>query len=157
MIRLATKQDVEAIMSVYDLARKTMRKSGNDVQWVGGYPRKETVEQDIRENQAYVYEEGQQIHAVFVLQYGEEPTYGIIDGSWKNEEPYATIHRVGSDGVVKGIFEKCVCYCKEESKNLRIDTHESNQVMQYLIKKNQFEYCGIVKMADGTTRLAYQY
>ena len=41
--------------------------------------------------------------------------------------------------------------------SLRVDTHEENLSMQRLVAKNQFQYCGIVYMADGGKRFAYEY
>ena len=40
--------------------------------------------------------------------------------------------------------------------HLRIDTHEKNLVMQNLVKKTGFSYCGIIYVDDGTKRLAYE-
>ena len=40
--------------------------------------------------------------------------------------------------------------------NLKIDTHENNVVMQNLLKKNGFTYCGRIYVDDGGERLAFQ-
>ena len=37
-----------------------------------------------------------------------------------------------------------------------IDTHEDNQSMQKLLAKNQFSYCGIIYLSDGSKRLAFE-
>lgn len=50
-------------------------------------------------------------------------------------------------------------YCNKHADNLRIDTHRNNSIMQHLIKKYGFDYCGIVHIIDLDTdfeRLAYQ-
>ena len=50
-----------------------------------------------------------------------------------NDDEYVTLHRLASDGKVKGIFKCGVDYCKSISDNIRIDTHNDNLIMQKLI------------------------
>ena len=38
---------------------------------------------------------------------------------------------------------------------LRIDTHADNHVMQDLVTRNGFVYCGRILLANGSPRLAY--
>lgn len=88
----------------------------------------------------------------------KDPNYAYIeDGQWFNEEPYGTIHRIAGNGKVKGVFQEAVDFAKDKMENLRIDTHEDNRTMRYLIEKNGFQRCGIVYMEDGSPRIAYQY
>ena len=47
-------------------------------------------------------------------------------------------------------------FCSEKISHLRIDTHEDNIVMQHLIIKNGFRKCGIIHIADGSPRIAYE-
>jgi hypothetical protein len=89
---------------------------------------------------------------------GIEPNYQRIEnGKWINNESYITLHRIASDGKVKGIFKSIMEYCKTISDNIRIDTHENNLIMQKLIEKNGFKKCGTIYVADGTPRIAYQW
>ncbi len=97
-------------------------------------------------------------HGVFALFSGEEPTYqNIENGKWINDDEYVTVHRIASDGKVRGIFKCAIDYCKSISDNIRIDTHKSNIVMQKLINQNDFTKCGIIHVADGSPRIAYQW
>ena len=41
-------------------------------------------------------------------------------------------------------------------KNIRIDTHEDNRIMQHLLDKYGFAKCGCIYVEDGTPRIAYQ-
>ena len=41
-------------------------------------------------------------------------------------------------------------------RKFKIDTHRDNKVMQNLLKKNGFSYCGIICLNDCSERLAYQ-
>ena len=157
-ITLATLENLDRILEIYDIAKQYMRDSGNPNQWNGAYPDRETLEKDIRNQQLYVYKQGHVIHAVFVLLLEAEPTYGYIEGEgWLNDEPYGTIHRIASDGEIKGIFEKCMVFCKSKIQNIRVDTHHDNRTMQHVAEKCGFQKCGIIYLKNGNPRLAYQY
>ncbi|MBR5329656.1 MAG: N-acetyltransferase [Firmicutes bacterium] len=156
-IRKATLADLDEIMRVYAAAKEYMVATGNKSQWNNGYPQRELIENDIAKEQCYVCEENG-IKGVFAFILGEDHTYNYIeDGAWKNERPYGTVHRIGSDGTSRGIFNAALDYCKTVIPDLRIDTHENNHVMQKLILNYGFERCGIIYIDDGTPRIAYQY
>jgi len=40
--------------------------------------------------------------------------------------------------------------------HLRIDTHRDNKIMQHNLTKHGFSYCGVIYLASGDERLAYQ-
>ena len=40
--------------------------------------------------------------------------------------------------------------------SIKVDTHENNIPMQSLLKKNGFEYCGVVYLEDGGKRVAFE-
>ena len=40
--------------------------------------------------------------------------------------------------------------------NLRIDTHQDNKVMQHVVEKHGFTRRGIIYIADGSPRIAYE-
>ena len=158
MIRKAKMEELDEILSVYDFARNFMRESGNPTQWAGGYPKRELLTDDIEKGQLYVVEEEGEITGVFAYIGGRDKTYAYIeDGAWLSDEPYKTIHRVGAGKNGKGIMKKVCDFCKEDFSNLRIDTHNDNKKMQYLIEKNGFKRCGIIYVEDGSPRIAYQY
>ena len=157
-IRKAEQGDLERIMAVYRYAQDFMIREGNPTQWGHTYPTRELIEEDIQVGMCHVICEGDAIHGVFALFEGEEPSYAVIeDGSWRNDEPYVTIHRIAGDGQVHGIFGCAVSYCKEISDNVRIDTHADNKVMQRQIEKNGFERCGTIYVRDGSPRIAYHW
>ena len=156
-VRRATLEDIEQIMEVYLHAKEYMVASGNPNQWVNGYPSREVIEMDIHKQQFYVCEKNGKVHGAFMFFVGEESTYQVIEqGAWKNDEPYGTIHRLGSDGKCRRIFEECLAFCRKQHENLRADTHHDNKTMQHLLEKHGFERCGIVYMKDGSQRIAYQ-
>ena len=157
MIRLATTFDLPHIFEVYAVARQLMRGSGNPTQWGNHFPPEELLRSDIPKEQLYVVERDGVIHAAFALVFGEDPSYGYIEGAWRKNEPYAAIHRVGSDGS-GGIFGEVIAFCREKSPYLRIDTHHDNRVMQHIVEKHGFRESGVVYMHDdGTPRIAYEW
>lgn len=157
-IRKAVAADLDQIMNIYQYAREFMKQTGNPGQWGEHFPPRELIEGDIEKQQSYVCVENGKVQGVFVFIIGEDPTYAVIeDGAWKNDEPYGTIHRIAGAAEAKGIFANSIAYCKGQVDNLRIDTHRDNRVMQHLIEKSGFERCGIIYVADGSERLAYQF
>ena len=77
--------------------------------------------------------------------------------NWLNDAPYATIHRIASNGEVKGIFRLALQFALNRYDNIRIDTHHDNIVMRNAIMQNGFSYCGIIHCWNGDERMAYQY
>lgn len=156
-IRLAILSDVEAANEIYDKAREYMRTSGNSEQWSGAYPGKSDIIAGISDGTSYVCEEDGEIVATFHFKLGNDPIYDrIYDGEWKNEEEYAAIHRIAVKHHGRGIADFCYNECFRMYPNLKIDTHRDNIPMQKSLKKNGFEYCGIIYLQNGEERLAYQ-
>ena len=48
MIRLAKDKDLDAIMKIYETARKYMEETGNPSQWGKNHPPRELLEEDKR-------------------------------------------------------------------------------------------------------------
>lgn len=154
-VRKAEQTDLPRILEIYASARHFMAQTGNPNQWGTTHPPRQQLEQDIRQGDLLVVEDDQGIHGVFFFSLGEDPTYGqIYDGQWHAQRPYGTIHRIASDGS-GGILGTAVAYGKARSDYLRIDTHEDNHVMQYALGKQGFRRCGIIHIADGSPRIAY--
>lgn len=156
-IRQAMPEDLDRIMQIYRIAKQYMDDNGNPTQWKQGHPGREMIEADMIKGQSYVCVENGQIHGVFAFIIGEDETYQVIeDGAWLEETPYGTIHRLASDGQVKGIFATCVSFCGKKIAHLRADTHHNNKTMQHLLEQNGFVRCGIIHIADGSPRIAYE-
>ena len=157
-VRPAQISDLDNVEAVYASARKYMADNGNPNQWGTSYPSRELLESDISKKQLYVcYSSNEHICGVFVLALGDDPTYAkIYDGEWLSDEPYATIHRIASDGTERGILDACLKLAQSTGKQLRADTHADNLMMQHALEKHGFVHCGTIYVADGTPRLAYQ-
>ena len=157
-IRKAKIEDLNQIMKIYRSAQDFMIESGNPNQWGYSYPSEDLIKEDIEKEACYLICDDDSPHGVFALFGGDEPTYQHIeDGEWINDDEYMTIHRIASDGKAHGIFKCAVEYCKGITDNIRIDTHDSNVVMQKQIEKNGFEKCGTIYVRDGSPRIAYQW
>lgn len=158
IIRKARIEDLAHIMEIYRQAQDFMIESGNPTQWGHSYPSEELIRKDISNGVCHLICDDEGPHGVFALFCGDEPTYQYIEnGEWLNDDVYVTVHRIASDGKVHGIFDYGIQYCKGISDNIRIDTHKSNIVMQKLIERNGFEECGIIYVADGSSRIAYHW
>ena len=155
-IRLATPEDLPRIMEIYDAARAFMRSRGNMVQWVGGYPSRELVEAGIVAGEQWVCVADGDVVCTFWFAVGEEPTYVEIDGAWLDDEPYGVVHRLASDGRVRGVGAFCLEWCLGRCGNIRVDTHSDNHVMQGILRDMEFTRCGTIHIADGTPRDAFQ-
>ena len=108
-IRIATLKDLDSILHIYEHARSFMASHGNPTQWGTTYPPVDMIEHDIRMGNAYVCEENNCVIAVFYYAFENDVTYTTIyDGNWLNDAPYGVVHRIASDGTVKGAASFCL-------------------------------------------------
>ena len=158
IIREARPTDMADIMTVMDAVKRIMRQSGNMHQWGEGYPSEVVIMADMERNGGFVIEDDGKTVGYFAFLLSPEPTYArIYEGRWlDDEQPYHVVHRIGSYPDAHGIFGSIMDYCFSKAPNIRIDTHRDNTIMQHNIAKHGFTYCGIIYLANGVERLAYQ-
>ncbi len=156
------------IMKVMDAAKLIMRQSGNMHQWGDGYPSEADIACDMERRGAFVVEDCKEAQAgqpttrrvvgYFAFLESPEPTYArIYDGEWTDDTlPYHVVHRIASYPDAHGIFSSIMDFCFSHDRNIRIDTHRDNTIMQHNIVKHRFTYCGIIHLLSGDERLAYQ-
>ena len=156
MIRQGTMEDMENLLALYEAARAYMTRTGNPTQWPPDYPNRALLTADIERGQLYAVERNGRLCGAFVLQRAEEFGYADIRGKWLRDAPYGVIHRLAGDGSERGIFAECLAFCRAHAPDLRADTHADNGTMQHLLETHGFVRCGIVTLADGGTRIAYQ-
>jgi len=157
--RPANSADLPALRDVFSAARAVMRADGNTAQWAGNYPDDAAVLRDIEGGWGYVLlAPGGSVAGYFAMIPSPEPTYACIEGgAWLEDTlPYHVVHRIGSVPEVHGVFRAIMDWCFERDPNIRIDTHRDNHIMQHCIESYGFTYCGIIYLADGAPRLAYQ-
>ncbi|HIV44560.1 MAG TPA: N-acetyltransferase [Candidatus Faecalibacterium avium] len=157
MFRGANRFELDQIMEVYARARALMAQNGNPTQWGDNYPSRQLIEEDILSNRLFVCVINGELEAVFAFILGEDPTYKKIeDGQWLANGPYGTLHRLASAGHRPGVARMVIEWCLEHCESLRADTHADNKIMQHVLESNGFTRCGIIHVADGSPRIAYQ-
>ena len=158
IIREATITDMPMIMQVMESAKEIMQVSGNLHQWGVGYPSEAIIAADMEKGGAFVIEDDGRLVGYFAFLPSPEPTYSkIYGGGWLDDDrPYHVIHRIASIPDSHGIFKSILDFGFAHESNIRIDTHKDNAIMQHNIVKHGFRYCGIIHLASGDERLAYQ-
>lgn len=158
-IRPAQLWDIPEIMTVLEAAKGIMRSSGNNEQWTNGYPSEDIIRTDIEQCHGFVLTQVEKgVVGYFAFIPSPEQTYAVIyEGSWLDDrQPYHVIHRIGSLPDVHGVFAAIMDFAFSKDRNIRIDTHRDNKIMQHNLLKHGFSYCGIILLTSGDERLAYQ-
>lgn len=157
-IRKAKLTDLEDIKKIIEKAKVFMKANGNPNQWAGAYPGEGVLIKDIEAGNSYVCTRDEKVVGIFSLIYGKEATYKkIYDGAWSEDLPYGTIHRLASDGSGRGLSQIVFDYAKNQYDYLRVDTHRDNERMLAAIEKAGFKKCGIIYVADGSERIAFDF
>lgn len=167
-IRKATLNDVSAIVPMIKNAKQYLRQQGIN-QWQKGYPNEDTLKNDIYANDNYVLICNGQVAGSASLVAGLEPNYLKIDGQWTNGtyNQYLTIHRFVISNRFRGKHLARFLMSNLLSaanllgfKDVRVDTHPQNQIMQHVILANGFQFRGVVhvnhKLEKNVKRYAYQ-
>lgn len=163
--RKSTYNDIPAIMKIIRDAQELLASQGSD-QWQDGYPDVARITLDIDNNESYVLvNEVGELMATTMFTLGGEQTYYQIEGDWLTQDPvnYGVIHRlaVSAEHRKKGLAKFIVSQCEEIIKDkrfdsLRIDTHRLNTGMQHMLTSLGYHYCGIIYLASGDERLAFE-
>ncbi len=156
-IKLATLQDIPALQELFRIGRQRQRQNGI-TQWAEGYPSEELIREDIEREAAYICltDEGELVGAISVFT-APDPTYFEIEGEWLDDEPYASVHRIVTNGQAKGLGQYLLKWVQGQYDNIRIDTHKENEPMKYVLTKLGFEYCGVIYLENNDARNAYHY
>lgn len=159
-IRQATYSDLEALMKVFEGAKKIMRESGNLHQWNDNYPSEDVVRRDIESGHCYVASEGDNILGTMALIQGPEPSYTYIEGKWPEDCPYYVIHRLATAAPGRNIARTMLDWAfrhitQYQCDTIRIDTHRDNCIMKHILSKYGFEECGVIYLQNGDPRDAY--
>lgn len=161
--RKSEAKDVKGIMKIIDKAKDYLKSKGIN-QWQNGYPNESTIIEDIDNENSYVLTLNNEIIGTTALFFEIEKTYNnIYDGKWKTLSDYTVIHRIAIDENLKGknIGEEIIkeiekITLKRNIHSIKVDTHRNNKSMRNFLKKNGFEYCGIIYIEDGSERLAFE-
>ncbi|MCL2559636.1 MAG: GNAT family N-acetyltransferase [Turicibacter sp.] len=163
ILRRTTDQDIPQVMAIIEQGKNYLKSNGID-QWQNGYPNEEIIKQDIVDGYGYVLEAEGQILGTVALSFDGEPWYDdITNGKWLTNEDFLVIHRMALSNEARGttaaseIIKQAEQLCtKCAVRSIKIDTHEDNIIMQKLVKKTGFTYCGTVILGSEGKRLAFE-
>lgn len=162
ILRNAKKEDAEICYQCIEDA-KCYQQSLGFVQWDASYPTLCTILEDIEQNIGYVFVENEQILGYCCIIFGEDPDYLDIEGAWQTNQSYAVVHRMAfaknsrGKGFSVNAFSLIKKFCIDNgTEAIRIDTHEANKIMQHILQRENFIYCGVI-MFQGTPRFAYEW
>ena len=163
-LRKSTKKDISAILEIINQAQEALKLAKVD-QWQNNYPNQERIELDIAEGVSYVVELNQQIVATVALFFSDDPNYLYpLSGQWISEGAYSCIHRIAISNALKGsdvgtfIMDNIKTMTQKKGfKSIRVDTHKDNLRMINYLKKHNFIEIGVIALADGALRNAYEY
>lgn len=162
MLQKTKSKDIPTVVSLYQQAIEDLAKANID-QWQNNYPNQNSLQADIDQGFSHVFIQDKAIIATCALLWDGDADYQIIhDGSWLNDEPYLTIHRIVVErshkrtGASHRLMESIITLAQHNNyHNIRIDTHEDNLTMQGYLKKEGFIYCGVVYVNQKDKRLAF--
>ncbi|MBP1580950.1 MAG: GNAT family N-acetyltransferase [Oscillospiraceae bacterium] len=132
-------------------------------QWSEDYPSYLDIDQDMEQEKAYFLCVEDCPAAYLCIDFDGEAAYSTIEGRWLTESKrYMVIHRLAIDASYRGqglgsaVFALAEDLCREKAiGSIRVDTHKENQVMQHLIRKAGFAFCGLVYY-EGSPRDAFE-
>lgn len=160
--RKAEKNDLDQVMKVIRDAQATLKEDGVD-QWQDGFPDEKVILEDMSVRSAFVILVDGSVSGFFVLAFDIEPDYvNPVRGAFKNNEPYAAIHRtaISKDCKGKGLSQFMFQSAFDEIKKAgidyaRIDTHHDNKRMRHIMAREGFEETAVIVLsANGDERVA---
>lgn len=145
-IRLATREDIPALMELLLQVVPLMRATGN-LQWDASYPNADVFERDIELGQLWVAEIDGAVAAVAALTTDQEPEYAQV--GWDIEEAAVVVHRLAVDPRFRGAGLAAALMKKAEEvalqrgiSVLRVDTNTQNEATQRLFPKLGYVLAG---------------
>ena len=157
----AGKDDLDLCVSILREGRAFQQEQGF-TQWTDEYPHPALIENDIREQQGYLFRVDGEAAGYMYLSFDGDETYAGIEGSWLSDIPYAVVHRIAfarrfaGRGLSSAAFSAVQAFCAEKGiHSIRIDTDKKNARMQHVLEKNGFVFCGYV-LFDGDKKWAYE-
>ena len=160
IFRKATTEDIDTIERMIKAASGRLGAAGID-QWQRGYPNRTSIENDVEAGVGMVLALGNEILAYGAVIFTGEPAYNdLTGGQWLTNGEYAVVHRLCVSeifvrmGFAKQFMSAAEAMAAERVKSFRIDTHPDNMIMQNLVERMGFTYCGDVVIESR--RLAYE-
>jgi len=167
--RLARGADLDEITAIFEAGRAYLKAQGI-VQWqCQNGPSREKAERDVREGYGYVLIQDGKIAGYTALVPGDpgpDVFPPLTEGEWDERHPhYLAIHSVGMAEFARGrglaipFLNAMVEQAKALGyKDIRIDTHPDNQIMQKVSTQAGFVRKGtmVIPGSESGTRYVYQ-
>ncbi len=159
-LHLAQPEDLTICYEIIN-AGKQFQKEQGFIQWTDDYPNLDTIKHDIAGQKGYVLKSEGRIAGYLCIDFGGEPAYDHIEGTWHSSVPYAVVHRMAfsrdfqGKGLTASAFPLIEQLCLSKGISyIRIDTDFPNKRMQHILEKQGFSHCGTV-MFQGSGKMAY--
>ena len=161
-LRLATLNDIPAIMQIVAAVVPLMRATGN-LQWDNKYPNPSVFEADIAFDQLWVAESNTTVAGVIALTLDQSPEY--VQAGWDITEPAIVVHRLAVNPEFQGqgiaaalLLQADVVGRERKILRVRADTNTKNQAMQGLLPKLGYTFSGEISLdfRPGMRFLCYE-
>jgi ribosomal protein S18 acetylase RimI-like enzyme len=145
-IRLATIEDLPALMRLMQRVVPLMQASGN-LQWDETYPNRAVFQRDIDMDQLWIAEAGASVVGLAAITRDQEPEYAQV--GWDITEPAVVVHRLAVDpafrgaGIAAALMQKAEKVAADRGITvLRVDTNAQNAATQRLFPKLGYQFAG---------------
>jgi ribosomal protein S18 acetylase RimI-like enzyme len=161
-IRLATEDDLLALMELLRRVVPLMRAAGN-LQWDDSYPNEAVFQRDIDLGQLWVAQVDSRIAGVAAVTMDQEHDY--VQAGWDINESAIVVHRLAVDPAFRGLGAAGALMLKAEEiavqraiTVLRVDTNTQNKATQRLFPKLGYQLAGEISLAfrPGLRFLCYE-
>ena len=161
-IRLATDEDLPALMALVRRVVPLMRATGN-LQWDESYPNESVFQRDIDLGRLWVADVNASLAGVAAITTDQEPDYAQV--GWDIDEPTIVVHRLAVDPAFRGAGVATALMQKAEEVAaqrgiaiLRVDTNTQNETTQRLFPKLGYQLAGEIslKFRPGLRFLCYE-
>lgn len=156
-------EQFDIAMDIIVQGRSYLKSQGID-QWQNGYPDNNSIQLDIDTEKGYFLTNGKDVFAYLCMDFDGEPAYDDIKGHWLTgpDAVYMVIHRLAFNEQFRGkglsltVFDLAEQVCQEKGiHSIRVDTDGDNKIMQHIMNKAGFTYCGTICFA-GSDKIAYE-
>lgn len=154
IVRIATKNDIDAIEQLYDALNDYLESHENYPRWKKGvYPIREDAEEALFQGNLYVAIIDGQVAGTVVYSDEQEDAYRAVEWQIEYDVPVITICKLAVHpyyfkyGVGKALLDYAVCVGEQRNaKTIRLDVYEENVPAIRLYEKSGFTYMGLVDL-----------
>lgn len=157
-IRKATKQDLAAVVQLYETLLEHLEAGTNYPGWRKDiYPTQQDAEAALNKGQLYVAQSGDALAGTIVLNHLQEEAYQTMPwGCNAAPEKVMVLHTFavhpvfGGKGVGTALMQFAEAKAKADGlQTIRLDVYENNKPAIRLYEKQQFHHVGTADMGYG--------